>query len=422
MKQDFLFLSLSQKGGTAQFKMRLPFDGQTQASYEAAMRATIVSQIKAAAAQGEQSPDMGMVSQMPAQAAPAPFETLEELTPKDGDYIFKNFRAISAAPINCYGLDFSTPGVLEASTPLLQAQTVYKDHIFWSVDRWVGVVSKSAWDAKGEQSGGVSGINVELKIDWRKDVWVARGLMMTPPAIHSASVTVLFEFEYSHPDLFAEGNFWRMLGEEVDGQIVRLIVTKIIGYWELSLVFQGADELAKQLLDDTQTGEGSDELGAKRKKEMDAGGGNPTTQRSETVKLNEQLRKMLGLPDTQGEDVTDAVLLPALSQLGERAQAGDALVEAERTECLRVAKLAIVGSGEGELPEAFTSIINSAGHKELAGLTQEYTKQAAAKFPQTCQSCGTQMSGRSSIEPAQAVEQAGGVQKKPLTRSRNTIF
>jgi hypothetical protein len=422
VKKDFLFLSLSPKGGKAQFTMRLPFDGNAQASYETAMRETIVSQIRAAAAQGPQSLDTGVASQMPAQSAASPFETLEDLTPKDDDYIFRNFRAISASPINCYGLDFSKPGVLEASTPLLAAQTVYKDHVFWSVDRWVGVVSKSAWDAKGEQSSGVPGINVELKIDWRKDPWIARGLMMTPPAIHSASVTVLFEFEYSHPDLFAEGNFWRMLGEEVDGQIVRLIVTLIIGFWELSLVFQGADELAKQLLDDTQTGESSDELGAKRKEEMGAGGVSPISQRSETVKLSDQLRKMLGLPDTQGEEVADAVLLPALEQLGARAQTGEALLEAARTECLRVAKLAIVGSGEGELPEAFTVIINNAGHKELAGLTQEYTKQAADKFPQTCQSCGARTSGRSSVEPAEAVEQAGGVQKKPMTRPRNSIF
>ncbi len=414
MKPDFLFLSLLQTGGKAQFTMRLPFDGNTQASYEAAMRETIVSQIRAAAAQGPQSLDTGSVSQMPAQSAPSPFETLEDLQPKETDYILRNFRAISASPINCYGLDFSKPGVLEASTPLLAGQTVYKDHVFWSVDRWVGVVSKSAWDAKGAQSSSVPGINVELKIDWRKDPWMARGLLMTPPAIHSASVTVLFEFEYSHPDLYAEGNFWRMLGEEVDGQIVRLIVTLILGYWELSLVFQGADELAKQLLDETATGESSDELGARRKKEMGAGGGHPTTQRSETVKLSEQLRKMLGLPDTQGEDVPDAVLLPALSQLGERAQVGDTLVENLRAECLRVATLAECGA-EGTLPAPIATMISKAGATELSALTKMYEERAAARFTQSCSKCGAQMSAasRSSIEEKPA-ETATATQSKPV--------
>ena len=76
---------------------------------------------------------------------------------------------------------------------------------------------------------------------------LVRGVAMEPPAIHSASVTVLFEFDFSHPDLVEEGRFWQLLGEEVEGEIVRLIVTTILGYWEISLVFQGAQEENKQL-------------------------------------------------------------------------------------------------------------------------------------------------------------------------------
>jgi hypothetical protein len=392
VKNDFLFLSLSQTGGKAQFRLRLPFDG-SQSGYEAAIRETAISQIRAAAEQGPQPSSHSAPSMMASQStSAAPFETLEDLQPKEGDYVYRNFRAISASPINCYGLDFSKPGVLQASTPLLAKQTVYKDHIFWSVDRWVGVISKSLWDAKGEQSEGVPGINVELKLDWRKDPWLARGLMMEPPAVHSFSVTVFFEFDFSHPDLVEEGRFWGMLGKEVDGEIVRLIVTKILGYWEGSLVFQGADEFAKQLPDDGTAEEN-----------MNAGGGNQNlqTQRSQTVKLSPEMRVMLGLPDTVGEDVPDAELLPALSKLGVRAQAGDTLLETARVECRRAATLATLGSEEGTLPDALSSVINKADATELSQLTQMYNQQAAERFP---------TGGRSSVEDATTVHQAGGVQ------------
>ncbi len=57
---------------------------------------------------------------------------------------------------------------------------------------------------------------------------------------------MLFEFDFSHPDLVEQGRFWQLLGEEVEGQIVRLIVTVILGFWEISLVFQGAQEENKQ--------------------------------------------------------------------------------------------------------------------------------------------------------------------------------
>lgn len=131
------------------------------------------------------------------------------------------------------------------------------------------------------------------------------------------------------------------------------------------------------------------------------------------MKLSAELRKMLGLPDTIGEDVPDAVLLPALEKLGVQVQAGATLMENARLECKRVAKLAVLGSEEGTLPEVLEAIINEADATKLTNLTAMYTAQAASRFPN---------SGRSSVDDAEAVHQAGGVQKKPLARSRNTIF
>src|ERR1043165_3071655 len=63
------------------------------------------------------------VSQSAPPAAPD-FQTLEDLKPKETDYIFPLFRALSATTVEGYWLDYSSPGVLQAAVPLLQNQTV----------------------------------------------------------------------------------------------------------------------------------------------------------------------------------------------------------------------------------------------------------------------------------------------------------
>ena len=398
MKNKFKFLSLSKQGGKAQFTMMMPFGG-SRLSLDEAMREGILAEIRLAAAEpGKQTESLGCgTASQAAQTAPAGFETLDDLLPKEGDYIYRDFRAISASPINCYGLDFSKKGVLEASVPLLANQTVYKDHIYWSVDRWIGVISESAWDAKGAQSEGVPGINVKLKLDWKKDPWTARGLLMEPPAIHSFSVTVLFEFDFSHPDLAEEHRFWQMLGEEVNGEVVRLIVTKVIAYWEGSLVFQGADEYAKQLP--------GEEAGASQSLQAGAGGPTPTQEGRTTVKLNDTRKAALGITG-EGEDFDDELVLREVDRLASQATTGRALQEARRAECLRLATLAECGAAEGTLDPALAGIINGAEGQQLEGLITMYAKKAGAHFTATCPKCGeTGLQARSSVEDSAEVKQ-----------------
>jgi hypothetical protein len=347
------------------------------------------------------------------QEAPE-FQTIDDLKPKPSDFILPLFRALSATLIEGYWLDYSKPGVLQAAVPLLQGQTVFEDHRYWRVRDWVGVVSKTVWDDKGEESDGVPGINAELKIDWKKNPWIARGLMMTPPAIHSVSVTVLFEFDFSHPELVEQGRFWDLLGEEVEGHVVRLIVTRILGFWELSLVFQGADALAKKLAGEQETGV---ELTAPR------GGPTKITKENGTVKLTAQQKAALGLTAHQGEDVPEGTVLQAVEGLAARAEAGDKFVTSQRAECLRVATLATVGAKDGTLPEALTKVISQAGAEELDGLIKMYAEEAEKRFPRTCQHCGSKdIAGRSSVEERADVEKAAQVTQPRKPVSSNSIF
>jgi hypothetical protein len=431
VKNKFQFISLSQVGGKAKFTMMLPFGG-AHLSLEAAMRERLLADIRAAAAEpGKQFESMGVgrVSQYGAQPAQIEFDSVDELLPKPEDYYYKDYRAISATLAPCYGLDFSKPGVLEAAVPMLKGQTVYKDHWFYSVDGWVGVVSETAWDAKGDQvGGGIAGINAKLKLDSKKDPMLIRGVAMEPPAIHSCSVTVLFEFEFSHPDLVEQGRFWQLLGEEVDGQVVRLIVTLILGFWELSLVFQGAQEENKQvpalpsIPGDVEIDDDEAELGQRDRRRMGASPQANSEGRT-TVKLTAEQKAKLGI-SVEGEEVEDRLVLSAVDGLAARAAAGDTLTAARRAECLRVATLAECGNEEGaQLDPTLAKLINGAQGDDLEGLVTLYTKKAAAHFTATCQKCGTTgLQARSSFENAEEMERAGGVKQTPATVAPNGIF
>lgn len=349
-----------------------------------------------------------------AEDGPA-FKSVDEIRPVEKDFIYPQFRAISQGIVPGYWLDFSTRGVLEAVVDKLKGQTVYKNHYYWDVERWLGSVSKSVWDAQGENSDGVPGINVQLKIDALMNPRIARGLLMQPPAIHSVSVTVAFEFDFSHPKLVEERRFWALLGQEVEGHIVRLIVTKILEFREISLVHQGADPLAKRMPDTTDDGWPVDDT------EMSADGGNstslvdpgtPTVKEKQTVKLNDQRKQILGLAAVTGEDVPDEMVLTAVDGLAQRAAGAESILTAARTEATRLATLAEVGEG-GNLPAPIASLINRATGQELAELTAMYEQKVAEKFPHTCQSCGKKnVVGRSSVEGSGEIEEQGLKQKK----------
>lgn len=357
-------------------------------------------------------------SQLPTLEAPK-FETLEDLQPQESDYIYPLFRALSKTVIPGYWLDYTQGDVLKDSLQLLNGQTVYKNHNFCDIEGWLGAVNEVTWDEAGEASGGVSGINAELKLDWKVAPKIARGLLMTPPAIHSVSVTVVFEFDFSHPELAEQRRFWDLMGEEVDGQIVRLIVTKILAYYEISLVFQGADSLAKKRASDKPTGVNS-QSAYDETSSTDVIIATPHTTKELTVNLTPEQKAALGLQSHASEDVPESLVVPAIDRLAAQAQQGAQLLDTARAECLRVATLAVVGAGEGKAPDALAEVINGANPTQLQALTKMYAEQAASKFPHTCQSCGSKsQAARSSIEDV--AEEASTQQAAPLPTRANSM-
>ena len=341
---------------------------------------------------------------------------VSEILPRAEDLYYLKMRAISQTLIEGYWVDYSRAGVLEASVALLSNQRLCKDHSYWHVEDAIGAIVESAWDAQGTESNNLPGINARFFVDSKIAPGVVRRLAYPVPAIHSCSVTVGFEWEPSHPDLLEDDRFWWRLGEEQqDGQIVRLIATRILFYRELSLVYEGADPNAKRLSDEPDEErpgprgpDDDDEDYGRKPKEMAA----PITQESGSVKLNEAQKKMLGLQHT-GADVPETDVLAALDWLGAQSvaqqatlAAADTIIAAQRAEVVRLATLA--EGVEGKLPEAVSLMIEHTPADKLAGLTSFYQEKAQAKFP---------AGGRSSKEDSPVVGQQTQAQQSRAQQS-----
>lgn len=343
------------------------------------------------------------------------YERAADILPTPDDYITVPFRAISKSVVPGHWIDWSKDNVLKDSLQKLYGQTVYPNHDFTDVTQWLGSVASVEWDEAGEQSDGVPGINAEYKIDALMNPRIARGLLMDPPAIHSTSMTVLFKYEYSHPDIAAD-NRWRffdLLGEEVEGEIVRLIVTEILEYWEASLVFQGADRLAKQRKETKDFAEMAADTGDDASPlELKTG--------AKTMKLTAEQKTKLGI-ESDGDEISETEIASAAERLADRlesfgefdpskiaeltaaAEAGKAFIEKQRGGVVRLAKIAEISGDSEELPAVIAKQIAAADFETLVELEAYYTKKAVDKFP---------AGGRSSVETSDAVESAGGVKQQ----------
>lgn len=334
---------------------------------------------------------------------------------EDETHLFVPFRALSTIIIPDRWVDFAKPGVLKGGAKYLLGQTIYTNHKH-DVNGWVGVVAKALFNETSNPNGIDSMLKVNKKWNERLIDGVKEG------AIHSVSVDVFFDYEKSHKDL---EDFWWLLGEKVEGDVVRIIATKIRSFSEISFVWQGADPTAKRIglsKPEGALGAGNETL------ETPTGPQGSLEEGEENVKLARVLFEKLGLkPSAYGfkgsaaemefesEDVQrvmadmagiaeeNRVMAEALSKaeidfsenlteelsvLSAQAKDGKAYLEDVRTEALKFAKLA---NGE-ELSEALEKSIKNASLEDAKSFRDDFAKKAEEKFPASCTSCGAKLS------------------------------
>ena len=279
--------------------------------------------------------------------------------------------------------------------------------------------AKSWWD---DSVNIPPGINVTLGINKKWNEKIIDGIK--EGAVHSTSVDVFFDFTKSHPNL---DGFWFHLGENIDGSIVRLIVTRIFSYGEISLVWQGADIYAKRI--DMQA---SKEPGLGRKintgeegmklsrKQIEALGLVPSDfgfkdgddardldnsaveslMREVSVKLSSALAAKNGMSAAlklAGLNPESAELAKDAEELAKRAETGDAYLSDLRADAVKLAKLSEGIADDGKLNEALEKAINNASAEDAKKFREDFQKRADEKFPVTCEKCGGKLSRRSSV-------------------------
>ncbi|MBI4238575.1 MAG: hypothetical protein HY696_09205 [Deltaproteobacteria bacterium] len=333
----------------------------------------------------------------------------DTVDPTEEDFVFATFRALSATILADRPIDFTDEKMLKRAVSKLNGQTVFKDHNT-SVNNWLGRVESSHWD--DTTAGFPSGINAILKLDTVKDPMTVRGVLQG--AIHSASVTVSFEWKPSHPALMETGTFFDHLGEEIEDETVRIIVTKIDKFWEISLVWQGADEFAKQIGED-----GRPVQQARQLETVAAQATHPTNHQEPHMNALSKL-----LQETFGVEVTEMNFIETLSahvegksktllqktqqemvslqsqldqtqqrvtefetkirDLEPQASLGRKYLEDERKEAVRLYRLA---KGD-QVSEAILKTLEKAELDIAQAFKQEFQKEVEAKFPNRCAKCG----------------------------------
>lgn len=318
----------------------------------------------------------GIVAGVTGPVSFAPVEDNGGLSPEE--YFVCNARLLSKAVTPYRKFDFTQGNVLKDAVPLFDGLTLYANH--WAdVENWKGKVLNPVWDEKNVPNG----INALVAFDRVVDPKLARGA--ETKALRSFSVTIWFEFVKSHPDL---ANFFDRLGEEVDGEVVRLIVTKITNAGELSVVWEGEDPYAKS---------------------FNAGGEPPVQPEGEekTMKLNAATIALLGIAaDT---DITPALLEGKIGELGTKigaletkvtalepdAQIGQQVLTETRERAMTLYKTL---KGDKFSQDFCEGVIAKANLKTARALVSEFEEAIDKTVPLTCTKCGEPVARRSSHE------------------------
>jgi hypothetical protein len=327
----------------------------------------------------------------------------EPLAKTEDGFLMVPGRALSAHLVAGNIIDFSKPGVLEASAPKLLGVKLYKDHVV-KIDNLCGQVSESMWDSAGAQSDGVPGINVKLAVDVESDPKVGR--QIENGLIDSLSVSVYFSAEPSHPEIYDEDPwmFFDLLGHELDGRPVCFVATEIFSYDEISLVWAGADSLAK-LFSKTVLGLGerprAEEVKLKLNKDQSflaicKALGYAETAEPEVVlsRIEELLEEKRAVDDFENQiietfqlgecpevGVTFTRLLAKFDALQVEADFGRARLSECREQVARDMQIALCEPGV-ELDPALRSQAMSASADDLPGLMKFWGAKASAKFPE----------------------------------------
>lgn len=329
------------------------------------------------------------------------------MPPNPEDYVQRDFRLLSAVTIRgaWVPIDYSRPGVLEEATPLFR-RSLFTDH--WSfAELCIGSVRFPRFNDTSTPPGVDGTFFVLQKTNDTRKQDISK--LVADGHLDRCSVTILFEWEQSHPDM-KEKEFWLRIGEtDDDGELIRVVVTKVIDILEISIVYFGADNTAgNSELDEVQyqsvTGRQRHALNSQsiNNKEVQ------TKMEEKFQGIKERLEAHLGRVFKTGIEVVQALddILASMAALKTEKTALEAkvteLAAAEKFKNDVVSKLrqdvtglAAVFSKTGKLDAHEQAVYEAASFEKLVELKSALENKIGLK----CQKCGsTDVSRRSSVE------------------------
>ncbi len=302
-------------------------------------------------------------------AAPFSFE-VEEAEQEGEEHYRKLFRCLSATTTQSRYFDFSVPGVLKKAVGMFDGVTIFANHRM-DVNQWKGFTETAVWDGKNEPNG----VNCVFVLDRIVDPNLVRGV--ETGALKSASATIWFKFKKSHPDLKF---YWDHLGENVDGQIVRYIVTEIVNVGEMSIVWEGEDPHAKAF----NAGDTPEEF----------------MEGEEQMEFSAKFLSRFSLgKDPSEKDIEKAILEhiqgleTKVEELEPDAKVGKAHLASTREKAVTLYKAA---KGEDAVERFITNVIETADLETAQSFVEEYQGAVEDTIPLKCHKCGEKLSRRSS--------------------------
>jgi len=316
---------------------------------------------------------------MPIVEGGEPFSFDVDGEPQENEDLYvKLFRCLSATTTQSRYFDFSRDGVLKAAVALFEGKTIFANHRT-DVTQWKGYTQGAVWDAKNEPNG----VNALFVLDRTVDATLVRGV--ETGALRSASATVWFEYEKSHPNLKW---FYDHLGSEVDGEIVRFIVTRVHNVGEMSIVWEGEDRYAKSFEVDDSEGDFIDQLST------------IASQGEEEMEFTAEFLSLFSLGKAPGAQELETAIKAKIEGLESEVEGLKADAEAGRAHLsnTREQAVALYKAAKGEdVKESFiTNVIEKANLETAQSFVDEYQGAVEDAVPLSCPKCGEKLSRRSS--------------------------
>jgi len=309
------------------------------------------------------------------------------------------FRALSKRYLGAggYFLDFSKGNVLKDSIPLMldasrggELRKVLKfvrDHSRDYRDS-IGFIDEAIWSGK-DKSLTSAGINTWVNLHSRRGADEIEALSSDPPLVDAVSLAVFYNWEKSHEDM-EDYEFISTLGREVDGQIVRLVVTEILRYGHLALVDDGGDAEAGMLSE-------SGTITTFAKNGQHKNNGDKKMELNLNESLVEQLKQAFEVETLNGEKLLRAVV--ALKQQNQKLESQVTKLEGKAEKCGEMMKTLrqhvkdLAKIVDKDNAESLFPAIEVLEYEELVKMQKVFEKRRANMF------------GRSSIDTQELGDQ-----------------